>query len=210
VTTVIGGFQYAADYLFSSYANYTIDRAKGSYYVVAGALANQFMQGNITARADHTATWGDPTDYIMNQMRQLAFRTSLQAARDNSTASNATQTVEYQGTNSQTVYETNFGFVAAAAALNFLAVLAIIPTFRGWWALGRNFTLSPLEIARAFDAPLLRGTEYNSTWEQITDRVGDRYVRYRGVNEESLSDTGQKSVPLLFTNDGKRRGPMTR
>jgi hypothetical protein len=192
--SVMGGFQYAANYLFTSHANYTYTNYGGVNYDMAGALANQFMEGDLTARINHTATWRDPTDYMINQMRQLAFRTSLQAANDNPTASNATQTVEYVGRTSETVYETNFGFIAAAAALNLLAVLAIIPTYRGWWALGRQFSLSPLEIARAFDAPILRDTEYNSTWKQISELVGERSVRYRDFNEEMLSDDGIKNI----------------
>ena len=207
--TVMGGFQYAAAYLFTAQANYTSSGA-GSNYEVVGALANQFMEGDLTDRFSHTATWGDPTEYMINQMRQLAFRTSLQAAKDNATASNATQTIAYMGSSTETVYETNFNLVAAAAALNLLAVLAIIPTYRGWWALGRRFTLSPLEIARAFDAPLLRDTEYNSTWKQITERVGEHTVRYGEIDEESQADDGIKNAQLLFADQNKVRRPIAR
>jgi hypothetical protein len=207
--TLIGGFEYAANYLFTSQANFTAG-GDGNAYAVQGALANQFMAGNLTDRIENTITWQDPTDYMINQLRQIAFRTSLQAAKDNATATDATQTVQYVGSSSETVYKTNFNIVAVAAALNLLAVLAIIPTYRGWWALGRRFSLSPLEIARAFDAPLLRDTEYNSTWEQITERVGERNVRYGEVDEDNQAVDGIRTVQLLFAEEDNVRRPTAR
>jgi hypothetical protein len=209
IITLIGGFEYAANYLFTSQANFTAS-GDGDAYAVQGALANQFMAGNLTDRIENTITWQDPTDYMINQLRQIAFRTSLQAAKDNLTATNATQTVQYVGSSSETVYKTNFNVVAVAAALNLLAVLAIIPTYRGWWAMGRRFSLSPLEIARAFDAPLLRDTEYNSTWEQITERVGERNVRYGEVDEDNQAVDGSRTVQLLFAEEDNVRRPMAR
>lgn len=211
VVTLIGGFEYAAAYLFTSQASFETNPEETSY-TVQGALANQFAVGTLTDRTsnNNALTWEDPTDYMINQMRQIAFRTSLQAAKDNATASNAIQTVQYVAHSSETIYETNFNLVAAAASLNILAVLAIILTYRGWSALGRKFSLSPLEIARAFDAPLLRDTEYNSTWKQITERVGERHVRYGEVDEESHGNDGIRTPPLLFSDEGNIRPPKVK
>jgi hypothetical protein len=141
---VFGGFEYAASYLFTSNAVFQGDNSVDSN-TISGALANQFMSDAVQG----TQTFSDPTDYMINQMRQIALRTSLQAAKDNATASNARQTIQYTGNSAATIYSTNFRFIAAAAALNLLAVFAILLTYRGWWTLGRRFSLSPLEIARA-------------------------------------------------------------
>jgi hypothetical protein len=48
--SAIGGFEYAVDYLFTSLANYTAgdpDEGTGDYYTISGALANQYMVGNL-------------------------------------------------------------------------------------------------------------------------------------------------------------------
>jgi hypothetical protein len=165
-------------------------------------LANQFSGDSAESRY-----FLDPTDYMINQMRQIAFRASVHAAKENATASNATQTVQYNGTSAETIYVTNFTLIAAAALLNLLAVIAILPTYRGWWKLGRQFSLSPLEIARAFNAPLLRGTEPNATWEQISERVGDHKVQYGEVIQDVKTDFHTQPIDLLFANSKHVRDP---
>lgn len=46
------------------------------------------------------------------------------------------------------VFHSDMSFLAGAAAIELLAILAILVTFYGWWDLGRSATLSPLEIAK--------------------------------------------------------------
>lgn len=174
--TLIGGLQYAASYLFSSNADYRFG-GPVTTWTVSGTLANQFMQNSNNS----IKTWGDPTDFMINQLRDISFRIALQAAKDNATAGNATQTVEYTGSRSETVFVSNFSLVAAASAVNIVAVLAVLLTFKGWWALGRAVSLSPLEIAKAFDAPLLRDAESNATSGQLGRQVEEFQVRYGDV-----------------------------
>jgi hypothetical protein len=182
----MGGMAIAADYLFSSSATLAVSQG-GSKYTVNGALANLFMAGDISTLANNNAYWTDPTDYMLNQLRQISFRMALQAAKDNATSSNATQTVAYIGSNTRTIYSTNYHLVAAAAALNILAVVAILPTYYGWWTLGRECSLSPLEIARAFNAPLLNGLGADGSWKQIYNDAGEEKVKYTKVAKESQS-----------------------
>jgi hypothetical protein len=157
-----------------------------------------------------TQTFSDPTDYMINQMHQIAFRTSLQAAKDNATASKAQQTVRYRGNSAPTIYSTNFKLIAAAAVLNNLAVIAILMTFKGWWTLGRKFSLLPLEFARAFSAPLLRGADSNATWREISEQVGKRNVKYGEISDETASDAEIEIVELLFANSRDIREPIPR
>jgi hypothetical protein len=49
---------------------------------------------------------------------------------------------------SVSVFHSNFSFFAGAAAVELSTVIVIMYTFYGFWRLGRNATLSPLEIAK--------------------------------------------------------------
>lgn len=62
-----------------------------------------------------------------------------------------------------TVYVTHRGWLAGGFVVICLACLAVAPTFWGWWRLGREVSMSPLEIARAFEAPLLQHADPNAT-----------------------------------------------
>lgn len=47
-----------------------------------------------------------------------------------------------------TVYSSDFNYFAGAAAVELFTILIILYTFFGWWRLGRNVSLSPLETAK--------------------------------------------------------------
>jgi len=193
-----------ADYLFS--ANAIVTEVFGNtQYQLNGSLANQFMAGDLGALINNTVYWTDPTDYILNQLRQIAFRLSIQAAKDDVKASNATQTVSYTGTSTKTIFTTNFSLVAVAASLNLLAVVAILPTYYGWWALKRKSSPSPLETARAFAAPLLRDAGANGGWREILEKVGERNVKYMKVDDDIHGSPTRDAMngPLFFVEEVK-------
>ena len=56
----------------------------------------------------------------------------------------------------QEVFKSDFAFFFAAAALELLTIVLVASTFFGYWRLGRQVSFSPLEIAKAFDAPMLK------------------------------------------------------
>lgn len=145
---------------------------------------------------------------MTNQMHQIACPASVQAAKDNAMASNATQISHYTGSGAKTIYLT-ISRSLPSRLLNVLAVIAILPTYRRWRRLGREFLLSLLEIVRAFDALLLRGTESNATWKQISERVGDCRVRDREVSQDSRRDDGGQTVKLQFADAKDARGPIS-
>lgn len=78
-----------------------------------------------------------------------------------------------------------FGLIA-------LACLAVLPTYWGWWRLGRAVSLSPLEIAKAFDVPLMQALDSNATTEDFIRAVGDKRVRY-GFAASSADRDGRRS-----------------
>lgn len=82
-------------------------------------------------------------------------------------------------TTPQTVYATHRGWLAGGFVVICLACLAITPTYWGWWRLGRPVSMSPLEIARAFDAPILRQVHPNATGDDLKKALGRERVRFR-------------------------------
>jgi hypothetical protein len=128
---------------------------------------------------------------MLRSLLEMAFRLSFITARsrDDAATANWTQTVPLAGVDTRVVFTTHWPFAAVAVALTLLAWAAVLPLYAGWWRLGRSMTLSPLETAVAFDAPLLRGAvPSNARAERIVERVGGVKVRY-GVQKEAAAYT---------------------
>jgi hypothetical protein len=53
-------------------------------------------------------------------------------------------------------------------------------------------SLSPIEIAKAFDAPLLRGPGSNVPQDKLAQIVGEQKVKLGGVNEVVNGVPGQQ------------------
>ncbi|KAF2130903.1 hypothetical protein P153DRAFT_287946 [Dothidotthia symphoricarpi CBS 119687] len=191
--STIGGFAYAASYLFASEAVLNFAGAV-SGFTFTGSLANQQVQSvNLS-----NITFGDPMDYMLDTMREIAFRTSVRAGKDQDSynVTNAEQKVAYTGTATRSVYVTDFGYMAGAAAVSILSVLAVGLTFYGWWELGNNVSLSPLDIARAFDAPLLK--------LESPGLVGMQRVQY-GKEISGEEDAQAKEIGGQYSETGRRR-----
>jgi len=136
----------------------------------------------------------NPMDEMLAAARELVFRTTMAA-----TESPTTQTVQAQQSGVVQVYITHGGFVAAGVIFTLLAWLLIIPNFRGYWKFGRKVSMSPIETAKAFAAPLLQQADPNSTAEEIVKTLGHKDVRY-GV----VAKAGDEHNMELMMDDPKR------
>lgn len=74
-------------------------------------------------------------------------------------------------------YLTNFGFMAGAIASTVICALLILPTYWGYWQLGRKVTLGPLEIAHAFRSPMTAQAK-SAALDQVLKEVGDQKIQY--------------------------------
>jgi hypothetical protein len=119
-----------------------------------GALANDMIVEDSGTNLG-LETYNDPMETMLTSLREIAFRTSLQAGKDNATATDAQQSISFAGLEFRAVYVTNRVYMLLAATVNVVSLVAVAATFHGWWELGRKFSLNPLEIAKAFDSPLL-------------------------------------------------------
>ncbi|KAJ9661889.1 hypothetical protein H2198_001641 [Neophaeococcomyces mojaviensis] len=188
----LAGFILAAKGLYEGTASYQFGGGAGWILNLNGASANRYFQrtspsGNYYY-LDTNITWRDPMEDMINSMREIAFRTSLQIAADNTSYPNASQIVPFIGETPKTVYTTNYNYMAGAVLVSFLGVIFVIPTFHGFWELGRPVSFSPLEIAKAFNAPLLQGVQGNGHVNDLLNEVGAMKVRY-GDSGTTVSTT---------------------
>jgi hypothetical protein len=116
----------------------------------------------------------DPLEDFLQGCRELIFR----AAVASSNSSTPIQHVQASGSGLYTAYHTDKVFLALATLVSLLAIIAVFLTFFGFWRIGRVVSMSPLEIAKAFNAPMLREGDSNATAKQLVSEVGKKPVRY--------------------------------
>jgi hypothetical protein len=98
---------------------------------------------------------------------------------------NWTQSVNVTSTETLTVYTVAIPYLACAVVASLLGVAAVAPLYYGWWELGRDVSFNPLEVANAFDAPILKHVDRNVTARRIAKQAGFRRVRYDKVFDDA-------------------------
>jgi hypothetical protein len=156
-------------------------------------LAKRFIDGNIN-NASCSTTFADPTSFVLDRLREIAFRSAVLAAsiadpvllfgsaelaeEGLARAQNWTQDVDVMGQTRVVAYTISFPFLACAVAASLLAVVAIAPLY--WQArkeilVRRSF--NPLDVAQVFDAPLLTEVEEKDMETYVRKEQGLRRVR---------------------------------
>ncbi|KAM0460082.1 hypothetical protein ACHAO4_002212 [Trichoderma viride] len=181
------GFGLAAQQLFNSKAYYAfiLGPYDGIHLFLPDIISNQFVDLS-SASNEGCATWTDPTPYMLSAMNELAFRVSLGAINEeyrNTTKPPPPQNLTMEQTRNVVIFHSDYRYLIATTVLSLIFVLLITPTFYGWWLLGRNVSLNPIEIAKAFDAPLLRGPGSNVPQNKLAQIVGARKLKVGEVEE---------------------------
>jgi hypothetical protein len=150
----------------------------------------------------------DPTPDAMANVREITFRTALYIAAANVGIQNTqsrlqnltraqweetySQTIEVQQTTRRVVYRSQYVFLAIAVAITLVATLCVLIVSLGWWHLGREVSLSPIEIAKAFAAPSLHDANSNTKASAILKELGDEKVSYG----TAWDDAGSRDVAM--------------
>jgi hypothetical protein len=126
----------------------------------------------------------DPTTLILDQVRQSMFLASVYSgAQWYTSIYTPAEDVDEEGNwylsgdmveeqyvqhvnatrlHTTPTYEVRWYLWGASVALTYLIILIILPTFWGFWILRRKPTMSPVDLARAFNAPAVTvSTEEN-------------------------------------------------
>ena len=171
--TVLGGIGL---WLYERYSASGDLYANGSPFEpqLTGSLAREylksaddqdFINGNIS--------WIDPMSDVLAEIREVMFRTAVAA-----TNASHQQVVPSTDTFDTIVYKSNYGYLAATVVIMVLATGSLLPSLVGWKDLGRQMSLSPIEIAKAFDAPMLQECGSNMTVPEALKVVGRNRIQY--------------------------------
>jgi hypothetical protein len=103
-------------------------------------------------------TFTDPRDEVMASLNELMFRASVHYSKIWDTVDQHTtlldegievwRNVSGQVVSTANVFRTDYKYFGAAAVVELITVCAVLVTFWGWWRLGRNVSLSPIETAK--------------------------------------------------------------
>ncbi|KAL0264109.1 hypothetical protein SLS55_000053 [Diplodia seriata] len=180
--STIGGIADAASKIFDSSVSF-VNEGPGYAVTGQGRMANMYGKLQLS---DFTAsvgcdnlTWSDPTLDVLGALRQLVSRSAIAASN-----ASTVQDVHYVDSYQRTIYVSHYPYLAAALCVIVANALAVLSLFIGWWALGRKATMSPLELAKAFQSPLTSGCNQNEI-KGLLESVGPVKVRYGDVTEKS-------------------------
>ncbi len=184
-STTLGGVALGLQNRFDSTAHMTFRggtsyevRSAGSppnEYVIA-APANSSNPDPYPYRINCGWTWADPTADLLAAARELMFRSAIATGN-----SSTVQRVLATDSSIRTVYCSNYIYLGLALLMTFLGLGFVAPIFYGWWNLGRKVSLSPVETAKAFNAPLLRRFDSSGDVDALLKDVRGRAVKYGEV-----------------------------
>ncbi|CAD0109404.1 unnamed protein product [Aureobasidium uvarum] len=187
--TVIGGI---AKVLNEYFAGTSKMRYEAGQFVVdetgaAGVSPFDYFR-NDSAGCDFE--YQDPLDYTIRQINSLMFTLSNDPwylnSDNNHSLTTPIRATEY-GTSIH--YRTNRNFMYGAMGSILFCVFCVLPSYWGYWQLGRDVTLGPFEIANAFRAPILdHPTVANAPVKQLIREVGQREVKYGAMVQGDASN----------------------
>jgi len=219
----LGGIVNAAQNMFISDAQedlyfLRLNGSMASQYADYGPEGRDY----ITTQQGCAMNWRDPTDDIMNTLNEIMFRTSLIARNypkytllNESTDPTKIWTTYYEAWpvtppasdrgipvpqvlameqhSNVNVFQSHYSYLAGALAVMILGVLFVIPTFNGFWELGRSVSLNPLEIAKAFNPDILEEIGSNASSKHLGKIAGTKEVKYGEVIGDTHGRAGYGS-----------------
>ncbi|KAK8197963.1 hypothetical protein IWZ00DRAFT_144170 [Phyllosticta capitalensis] len=183
--TEIGGIYDAIRQLFNSTVTILGNSDPGHPKVANWYIANEGIFGNsyLTSSVNNgpQTSWSDPTPDIISVARELMFRTAVAASNASTTQTgNATETFD------RVVYQSHYNFFAGAMAVIVANAIVICPLFIGAHQMGRNASMSPLELARAFQSPLTAAGGSNDEIPRLLGILGKKRVRYGEIKQHEM------------------------
>ncbi|CAG9982045.1 unnamed protein product [Clonostachys byssicola] len=173
--SAFGGIAYALGSIYNSQV--TVYKSAELAIMGSGPMTYTYRNFTDVELGSKSMRWIDPTPAILDAVREVTFRAAI-AFSDPS----AQQTVQGSQLRTVTKYKINMKFFGGTLAITLFGTLAVVVLFHGFWRLGRPVSMSPLEIATAFQAPITKGAvSMASDADNIAKQIGKREVRYRDM-----------------------------
>jgi hypothetical protein len=156
-------------------------------------LTEQFSPGGLPCQFQ----WVSPTDYIKEALNEVAFNAALIAGYEKHLSD--LKTFIALRTQPMVVYVSDFGYLGAAMFIHALAIFTVILTLYGFWQIGHETTLSPLQTGRALGSPILADGEEAGAGENLTKlitEVGKKEVKYGVVASDSNNEAGAEKLGI--------------
>lgn len=192
----LGGIKEALNNQLSGYANISWAADVGFISTQAGSALTQISQSptNLTGCGFE---YLDTIDILVQQINSLMFSISIDAysefgynISDPALLTKYKDAIEYP---EHIHFVTQKPYMWGAFASMLCCVLCVLPTYYGYWQLGRNVTLGPFEIANAFRAPVLDHPQAaNAVVNKLIKEVGDRRVKYGEMT--TSGDVGRLAI----------------
>jgi hypothetical protein len=138
----------------------------------------------------------DLTPGVLASCREFLFRSAMYSSTHNLTGNAGTPNAEQEtmATHRSTgfYYVSSYKWSSGVIVIMILNVLTVISLFHRYWQLGRNVSMSALELAKALGAPLMRGGDSNQEATGLLEGYDHNRVRYGvvlGSDEEFRSQS---------------------
>ena len=157
--STLAGVVWLAD-LFWGAEVYLYMHHGGSAFADAGnpSLMSKYINDSTSHSGANTCqSYLDPQPDVMQSLNLLMFTMGgffaqerdsqyFQEHLDPGLSTHTNVTGYLQGVHN--VFHTAYGWFIAAALVELTCILLVLPTYWGWWKIGRSVSLSPLEIAK--------------------------------------------------------------
>ena len=206
--TYHGGFALALNEMQKSSVTLGFAGASGMKMTTEGVMAMRYQRqkergpDELVVYTECDNYWLDPTEDLLETVREVAFRLSLQGVGQSGPVPVQEMLVEREAT--EVVYTSDYLFLGLAVGVIGLSLITVSPLLLGWWKLGREVSLSPVEIARAFGAPVLKESGSNSNTGQLMKELRADKLSY---GEVTSLESGQTVSTLGFGLPGVAQRP---
>lgn len=190
-STRIGGIYSVLDQYLSGMSTLAYNEDNNFVLYQMGLANNPLFKNAYNASSPSCGyLYNDPLDHIIQRINLLMFTLSVDPFFNGWENNSPYNTTEVPGKQyGQSIhYKTNKPFMYGALASILVCVLCVLPSYWGYWQLGRDVTLGPFEIANAFRAPILdHPSVANAGVKVLIREVGQREVKYGQMVQNDAS-----------------------
>jgi hypothetical protein len=154
--STLGGIVTSAQNRFESWVMWFVSQGQVHGNMIGNTPNKFLLVQNNTDEKCHS--YVDPKDTIIQYLNTLMFTVGAVAAHEDPSyleqhldpglSSNTTNTITGHLHGTHNIFHTNLRWFAAAAAVEAFCIALILPTYIGFWRLGRPVSFSPLEVAK--------------------------------------------------------------